>query len=75
MAFVMTLVLINFCSFFFFTQHVITHISSRIAIIVLHLIALTHCQRLAKSYGHAEQINVKGGVFLRKMSKIMERLL
>ena len=51
--------------FFFppFTQHVITHISSRVAIIVLHLIVLANCQRLAKSYNHGEQINVEGVVF------------
>ena len=34
--------------FFLFTQHVITHISLRVAIIALGLIILTNCLRLAK---------------------------
>ena len=63
---VMTLVLISFCSFFFFTHHVITHIPSRLAIIVFHLIVLTNCQRLTKSYSHGEQINVEDVVFFSK---------
>ena len=57
---------------FFFSlhsQHVITHISSRVAIIVLRLIILTNCLKISYSLSHGEQINVEGAGFFRKMSQ------
>ena len=57
-----------FLFFFFFTQHVITHISSRVAIILLRLFVLMNCQRLAKSYSHGEQINAES-IFFKQFPK------
>ena len=57
--------------FFFlpFTQHVITHISSRVAIIVLRLIILTDCLRLAKVLDMENKLMPKAMVFFENCPK------